>query len=432
MSHPESPRSTQAQRFESLMRRVLAENPFYRNKYERAGVTAARPPRLQDLDQLPPTTKAELAADQELRPPFGSNLTWPPERYSRLHHTSGTTGRPLRWLDDPESWQALLDCWHQVYRAAAVDAADRVYIAFGFGPFLGFWTAFEAAQQLGALTIPGGGLGSQQRLRSMLDHEVTVLACTPTYALRLVETAREMELDLASSPLRVTIHGGEPGANIASVKSRLETAFGARCFDHAGATEVGPWGYGCGVDLNLHVNEREFVTEVLDPETREPVAPDADGVAAGELVLTTLRRVGSPVIRYCTGDFVRLTRRPCPCGRDDAVLLGGVLSRLDDMLIVRGVNVYPSALENVIRGLPEIGEFEIRVTQVRQMAELELRIEVPDGDASSVAESLRRRVREEFYLRPEVVLAEPGSLPRYEAKASRYRLDRSPNSESGG
>lgn len=421
MSDTASVHDTQTSRFDRLMSHLLASNAFYRAKYASHGFTTESPPAFEDLRRLPLTEKTELAEDQAAHPPFGSNLTHPLDRYSRVHVTSGTSGQPLRWLDDPESWQVQLDCWHAVYHAAGVGSTDRVFVAFSFGPFLGFWAAFEAAQQLGALTIPGGGLSSVQRLLSMIDHRATVLACTPTYALRLAETAVQQGIDLASGPLRITIHGGEPGASLPNVRARLESAFGARCFDHAGATEVGPWGFDCGAGLKMHVNEREFVAEVIDPDTLEAIEPDADGVEVGELVLTALRRVGSPVIRYRTGDFVRLTRRPCSCDSGCASLLGGVLSRVDDMLIVRGVNIYPSAVENVIRELREIGEFEIRATQEREMAELLLRIEVDAERPSEVVERLEQRVRATFSLRPTIELAEPGSLPRYEAKARRFR-----------
>lgn len=417
--------ATQESRFGRLASAVLASNPFYRAKYEPLGFSSERPPTLADLPSLPFTDKRELASDQASHPPFGTDLTLPVESYSRVHLTSGTSGRPLRWLDDPASWQVMLDCWHDVYRAAGVGASDRIFVAFSFGPFLGFWTAFEAAQQLGALTIPGGGLSSVQRLDSIIAHEASVLVCTPTYALRLVETARQEGLDLASTPLRITIHGGEPGASLPNVKSTLETAFGARCYDHSGATEVGPWGFDCGAGYLVHVNEREFIAEVVDPESLRAVEPDADGIAAGELVLTGLRRIGSPVIRYRTGDFVRLTRRPCRCGSECATLLGGVLSRLDDMMIVRGVNIYPSALENLVRELREIDEFEVVAVEERGMAELVLRIEVEPDLAADIAERLARTIRDRLGVRPTVEVVEPGTLTRYEAKSRRFsRRDR--------
>ncbi len=421
MSPPSSLSENQKSRFERLVAEVLASNPFYQAKYRPLGLDSERLPRFEELHRLPLTRKAELVEDQASHPPFGTDLTFALDRYSRLHVTSGTSGHPLRWLDDEESWDALVDCWHEAYRAAGVGRPDRVFVAFSFGPFLGFWTAFHAAQRSGALVIPGGTLTTVQRLASMLDIETTALVCTPTYALRLAETAQQRGLDLAASPIRVTLHGGEPGASVPNVRSRIESAFGASCFDHAGATEVGSWGYACDVGANLHVNERHFIAEVIDPETLEPVEPDADGIECGELVLTTLSRIGSPVIRYRTGDFVRLTRRPCSCGCGYVTLLGGVLSRVDDMLIVRGVNVYPSAIENLVRELPEIGEFEMLAAQEREMAELLLRIEVESGRPGVVAERLARRVRQAFSLRPTVETVEPGSLPRHEGKARRFK-----------
>jgi phenylacetate-CoA ligase len=403
------------------MRRVLADNRFYRTKYAAAGLDTGRLPDLHQLDRLPVTTKSELVEDQVAHPPFGTNLTFPIEAYSRLHLTSGTTGRPLRWLDTPESWQWWLDCWKEVYRAAGVTAGDRVFVAFSFGPFIGFWTAFEAGQQLGALLLPGGGLSTSQRLDLLLDHGATVLVSTPTYALRLAETAREAGRDLAGSAIRVTIHAGEPGASIPSVRARLEQAWGARCFDHAGATEMGAWGFGCEVEDHMHINESQFVAEVIDPDTLRPPAVDPTGVQRGELVLTNLGRVGSPLIRYRTGDLVELAGDCCACGRQDRYLRGGILGRIDDMIVVRGINVFPSAIENIVREFGEIAEFEVQVEHRREMAELVIRIETNDATGETTAAALAEGVYRRLNLRPIVQLVAPNSLPRYELKARRFR-----------
>ncbi len=409
-------------KFQALMERVMRDNPFYRAKYEPLGFSARRPPTFDELPHLPFTLKSELIDDQQRHPPFGRNLTFPLSRYTRVHQTSGTTGRPLRWLDTAESWQWWLDCWQEIYRAAEVSPDDRIFVAFSFGPFIGFWTAFEAGQRLGALVMPGGGLSSKQRLETLLENDATVLVCTPTYALRLAEVAKENGIDLASSAIRVTIHAGEPGASVPNVKSRIEAAWGARCVDHAGATEVGAWGYSCGERNHMHINEDEFIAEVIDPETHAPVEPDADGVQRGELVLTNLGRVGSPVIRYRTGDLVELTRQPCPCGRPTAVLRGGVLGRIDHMFIIRGINVFPSALENLIRAFPEIEEFEVGVEHHRAMAELVIRIEVNGERPADVAAALQQHVHERLNLRPVVRVVDRGSLPRYELKARRFKF----------
>ncbi len=413
----------QAAAFEALVREVLPRNAFYRVKLGEAGFDASHPPTLAELSRVPFTLKHELVADQAAHPPFGRNLTYPVERYTRLHMTSGTTGRPMRWLDTPESWQWWLDCWKEVYRAAGTRADDRVFVAFSFGPFVGFWTAFEAGQQLGLLMLAGGGLSSKQRLETLLELQATVLVCTPTYALRLAELAAEEGYDLPSSAVRLTIHAGEPGASVRNVRRRIEQVWGARCVDHAGATEVGAWGFGCGVDTHMHVNEQEFVAEVIDPETGEPAPTGPDGAQSGELVLTNLGRAGSPLLRYRTGDLVELVRGGCPCGRHTAYLRGGVKGRIDGMVVVRGINVFPSALENIVREFPEITEFEVTVERHLEMAELALKIEVTAESPERTAQALQSRIHRYLSLRPRVEVAEAGSLPRYELKARRFKMD---------
>ena len=412
-----------------MAEQVHVHNRFYRAKWMAAGFD--RPPTLDDLRDLPFTTKDELAADQNTSSPWGTNLTFPLDRYVRVHRTSGTTGQPLRWLDTPASWQWFLDCWLAVYEGAGVTPADRVFTAFGFGPFIGFWTAFEAAQQLGCLVMPGGHLSTEQRLRMMLDDDATVLLSTPTYALRLQEVARRLGIDLSDSTLERTIHAGEPGAGVPAVKQQLTAGFGAQVFDHAGATEVGAWGIPCGVGENLHVLEDEFVVEWFDRrsgELKEPIDPAAGDTGAadlGELVLTNLGRIGSPVVRYRTGDVGRLYAAGCPCGRPTVYLDGGVLARADDMFIVRGVNVYPSAIDALIREAGGIVEYRATVRRRRQMVEVELEVEPEPGrDAGVVRARLQELFQERLSLRVPVRIAAAGALPRYELKAKRFTFER--------
>ncbi|MFQ5703791.1 MAG: phenylacetate--CoA ligase family protein [Gemmatimonadales bacterium] len=416
-------RSLQAAKFDALVKVVIQTNPFYTQKLNAAGFTRGQPPKLIDIDDIPYTTKQEFATDQETNPPFGTNLSFPPEHYSRMHQTSGTTGRPLYWLDTIDSWDWWLGCWMEIYEAACVTADDRVFVAFSFGPFIGFWTAFEAGERLGALMLSGGGLSSKQRLETMRELQATVLICTPTYALRLAEVARQEGIALTDIPIRVSIHAGEPGASIPNVRTRIETAWGAPCVDHAGATEIGAWGYSCGVDNHMHINEAEFVAEVIDPHTLEP-GTISDGAQRGELVLTNLGRVGSPVIRYRTGDLVELLRTPCECGRSTAHLRGGVLGRIDDMMVVRGINVFPTALENIVREFDEIDEFEVAVRQTAQMADLQIRIEVTAENPGLVRDELGRRVHDKLNLKPSVELVEQQTLPRYELKAHRFKTEK--------
>ncbi len=423
-------RARQADRFGRMAEQVHVHNPFYRAKWQAAGFDS--PPTLDDLRDLPFTTKAELAGDQDANPPRGSNLTFPFDRYVRVHRTSGTTGKPLRWFDTPASWQWFLDCWLETYKGAGVGPDDRVFVAFGFGPFVGFWTAFEAAQQLGCLVMPAGHLSTEQRLRVMLDDEATVLVATPTYALRLLEVGDGLGLDLAGSSIARTIHGGEPGGGVPAVKRRLAAGYGAHVFDHAGATEVGAWGHPCGVGERLHILEEEFIVEWLDRGTGEllkPLDPEAAADAdtepvLGELVLTNLGRIGSPVVRYRTGDVGRLVAAGCSCGRPTMYLDGGVLARADDMFIVRGVNVYPSAVDALIRETGGVAEYRATVRRSRQMTEVELEIEPePGSDAGPLRSRLQELLERRLSLRVPVRISDPGSLPRFELKARRFRFE---------
>jgi phenylacetate-CoA ligase len=415
VSDRECLKARQMERLRALLQAVVERNSFYREKLAGAGVRhAADVGCLDDLARLPFTTKQELSADQEAHPPFGTDLTEAIESYVRVHQTSGTTGRPLRCLDTAESWAWWGRCWETVYLNAGVMAADRIFFAFSFGPFIGFWSAFEGARSLGALALPGGGMSSLQRLHAIVDNQATVLVSTPTYALHLAEAARREGIDLAGSAVRLTIHAGEPGANIDSTRRRIEASWGARAFDHAGATEVGAWGFECPQRAGLHLNEEEFIGEIIDP-TNGRTADE------GELVITNLGRIGMPVIRYRTGDKVVAERDACACGLPFIRFRGGVVGRIDDVLIIRGVNVFPSAIENIVRRFEEVVEFGIDVHRRGELDEIELHVELRPGSGQEVGGALEAALREALGLRAGVVAVAAGTLPRYELKAKRFR-----------
>jgi len=410
----------QLRRLQLMLEPVLQSNGFYKQKLGGAGLRKARDLRtLADLRRLPFTTKRELSQDQTGNRPYGTNLTFPRSQYMRIHQTSGTTGEPLRWLDTLDSWRWWARCWATVYRAVGVVPADRIFFAFSFGPFIGFWSAYEGAQRLGALAVPGGGMTSVQRARAILDHDISVLVCTPTYALHLAEVAEQEGVDLVRSSVNITIQAGEPGASLPATKHRIEAAWGARCYDHAGATEVGAWGFECQRQAGVHVNEGEFICEVIDPRTEEP-AED------GELVLTNLGRVGMPVIRYRTGDRVRIDRTPCECGRTFLRCAGGIIGRSDDVLVVRGINVFPSALENLVRRHGEVGEFLVDLHRRAELDEMEIRIEVKGDNPEAVAELVGREIRNGIGLRVQVTPVPFGTLPRFDLKARRFTDHRGP------
>ena len=410
---------TQLHRFREMLAPVLKTNAFYRQKLTAAGITHPNDVQtLTDYQQLPFTTKEELSADQVSHPPYGTNLTFPLEQYTCLHRTSGTTGAPLRWLDTAESWDWWGKCWGEVYRGAGVTSADRLMIAFSFGPFIGFWSAYHGAQQLGALIIPNGGMTSEQRIRTILSNDITVLIATPTYALRLVEVAEQDGINLSEeSSVRVTIHAGEPGASLPATKQRIETGWGARAYDHTGATEVGAWGFMCEQQAGIHLNEDEFICEVLDPETDTPTEE-------GELVITNLGRVGMPVIRYRTGDYVKLKSGRYEGGRGSRVLDGGVIGRLDDALIIRGLNVYPATLENIILKFPDVQEFAGRAYSTETLDELEIQIESTNPNPNTTARAVAAAIRDDLGLRVTVKTVPLGTLPRYELKSRRFTDER--------
>jgi phenylacetate-CoA ligase len=403
----------QTTRMQGVLREVLATNPFYGKKLREAGFTDARDfTSPTEITRLPFTHKQELVEDQMAHPPFGSNLTYPLEKYIRVHQTSGTMGRPMRWLDTRESWAWWARCWMAVYRAAGLNASDRAFFAFSFGPFIGFWSSWAGSEELGMLTISGGGQSSRQRLLNLIELGATVLCCTPSYALHLAEIADKENIRLSDSSIRRIIVAGEPGGSIPGTRARIEQTWGARLFDHTGATEVGAHGFTCVAQSGVHLNEGEFLVEVIDPQTLEP----AD---EGELVLTNLGRVGSPVIRYRTGDQVRLNHAVCDCGRTFVRMEGGILGRIDQMLIVRGVNIFPSAIEAIVRSYPQVQEFAIEVYKAGKMDQLDIKIEVVDENPQKVVEALARDAAHRLGLRIGVTLVPVESLPRFELKARR-------------
>lgn len=403
---------------DTLLRALLValdgRNPFQTAKLRQAGLRGSACDRAAFLSRFPFTTKAELLADQAANPPYGSNLTFPIDRYVRLSQTSGSSGTPLRWLDTAESWAWMLDIWDRIFAEIGVGPGDRVFVAFSFGPFLGFWTAFEAAARRGCLVIPGGGQSTRGRIEAMRDNRVTVLLCTPTYAVRLGEDA--MADGQAIAGLRRIVVAGEPGGSIPAIRSRLEALWpGAVVIDHHGMTEIGPvtWQPADKPGV-LRIDETAYLAEILNPVTLEPVHPGA----TGELVLTNLGRLGMPLLRYRTGDLVR-QRTDLP----GLALDGGIIGRRDDLVIVRGVNVHPSAVEAVVRRFAAIAEYQVEQSNDRGMIELALTIELWPGaeaEKAEIVDRLAESLRAALTLRIPVRVAAPGSLPRFEMKAKRW------------
>lgn len=409
-------RDKQWVKLQRLLHRIFTSDNFNTRRLRAAGIVDPAT-SLRDLatfiQRVPLTTKADLLADRQAHPPFGTNQTEALENYTRFCQTTGTvTGQPMAVLDTPASWDAMLHCWRQVYRAAKVGVGDRVFFPFSFGPFLGFWTAFEAASR-GCLVIPGGGLTSQARLEMMARYGVTVICSTPTYLVRLGEQiGAPSGISLDQLKVRRLIVAGEPGGSLPTMRDRLQELWGgAKVFDHHGMSEVGPVSYEDPEHpASLCVIEDSYFAEVLDAEGRE--VRDGD---EGELVLTTLERTACPLLRYRTGDWV--------CKRllgERLFLEGGVLGRVDDMAVIRGVNLYPSAIENVVRRFPEVAEFQIEQRKVDAMDEIAVIVELQPDAHETVSDRIEERLKDTFAIRIPVRIAPQGSLPRFDFKAKRW------------
>ena len=397
----------QLEKLNRLLADILPHNAFYQRKL------AGCPTRLESLDQLaslPLTTKEELQPPPGDEP-FAANRTFPIEQYVRYHQTSGTRGRPLVVVDTADDWRWWIEAWQYVLDAAQVTPSDRVLLAFSFGPFIGFWSAFDALTARGALVIPGGGLGSLARVELIRGAKVTTLLCTPTYALRLAEVAAEHQINLAHTTVEKIIVAGEPGGSVAATRERIESAWGARVIDHGGATEIGPWGFTDAAGRGLHVNEAEFIAEFISVGTGHP----AQAGELSHLILTTLGRRGAPIIRYRTADLVRPTW-PADGTNRFVLLEGGILGRADDMMIIRGMNVYPTAIEQILHSFPEVVEYRLTARKHGAMDELVIEVEDHLQQPARIAEELRLRLG----LKIDVRCVTAMSLPRFEGKGRRF------------
>jgi len=394
-------------KLQALLGQAIERSCFQKKRFEASKLLS-----LQDfLEKAPFTKKADLVADQATHGPYGENRTEPDPSYIRFCQTSGTTARPLSIWDTAQDWEWLLENWIEGYSLAGVTPGMVAFYAFSFGPFLGFWTAFEAGLRMGLRCIPGGGLGTAARLHAVLEHRVEVLCCTPTYALHLAAFARREGIDLQHSAVRKILVAGEPGGSLPAVRQQLEEAWnGAEVLDHYGMTEVGPVAFAAsGKPGALRVLEERYLAEIIHPELNTPVQEGE----SGELVLTPLGRSGWPLFRYRTGDLV-LPKRTV----DGLLLEGGILARIDDMVIVRGVNLYPSAVDDIVRSMPEVEEYRVSLFTKDGLAEVSL--EVESRGALGVSSKLEAAFERAFSLRIPVREVSLGTLPRFELKAQRW------------
>jgi phenylacetate-CoA ligase len=415
----------QLRRLREQVAHAARRSPFYRRKLRAARIEPATIRTLDDLRRLPFTTKDELKDNQLRQPPWGDVLAVPLADVVRVHLTSATTGRPLAFLDTAEDWHGFYHSYARSLYAFGVRRTDMVMAAFSYGPWIGYWSGFYAAQDLGCLVYPVGGLSTEQRLDALLAYPITVLGCTPSYALFLAEQAARRGIDLAKdTKLRITWHTGEPGASIPATKARIESAFGARAYDLPGLTEIAAWGFECEARAGLtHVHEDYVYPEVLDEDER-PVKPGE----RGELVFTSLYRKAMPLLRYRTRDVVQLAARRCPCGRTLVAFEGGVLARLDDMKKVRGIIVYPRRIEELVRPHRDVDEFQIVFRRRDGLDDILVRVDPTPAlslaERGRLGETLAHDLQLGLGIRVSVEVGEPGSLPRWDHKARRVTDER--------
>ena len=414
----------QARKLRDLLAWTLEHAPWQAERLRSAGVTSPDAIRsLDDVRRIPFLTRAEWMESQEADPPYGAVLAAPAEAAIRYHTTSGTSGRrPLAVLDGPKDWEWIAEMWCYGFWGFGVRPADTVFFAFGYGTFVGFWGAQYACEKIGCLVLPGGNMTTEARVRMLAENGATVVCSTPTYALRMAQEARKLGIDLPGSAVERLILSGEPAGSIPATKKLIEDQWGAMAGDTAGMTEVGTIiMFECDHQPGgAHLIEDHYLEEVIDPESGEPV-PHGE---LGERVVTSFGRGFIPVLRYRTGDLVcRVPAERCGCGRGFDLYDGGIRGRVDDMKVVRGTNVYPRAVEAIVRRVADVEEFQVRLYTadgIRDEIEVLVELAPDEADGDAVLAELGRQLAEAHEgLRFGVRRAEPGSLPRFELKAKR-------------
>ncbi len=401
--------------------------PWHAKRFKKAKVTADGIKSLDDLRRIPFLTRNDLMVGQMEQPPYGPFLAAPPETAIRYHTTSGTSGgTPIRVLDGIKDWEALAENWCYGFWGFGVRSYDIVLFAFSYGTFIGFWGAHYACEKIGCLNLPGGNMTTRDRVSMIFDMKASVVCSTPTYALRMAQEANKMGLDLANGPVKRVILSGEPAGSIPATKKLIEDQWGAMAGDTAGMTEIGAiMLFECDKQPGgTHIIEDQLIEEVINPETCEPVGYGE----MGERVVTSFARGFIPLLRYRTSDLVVKTpAATCSCGRTWDIYDGGIRGRVDDMKLVRGTNVYPRAIEAIVRKFEEVDEFQIRLYTAQGIRdEIEVLVELPDCEnIQPIMGEMSHQLSEAHEgLRIDVRSVEIGSLPRFELKAKRLVDDR--------
>tara|TARA_B100001971_G_C18227746_1_gene561732 strand:- start:388 stop:1722 length:1335 start_codon:yes stop_codon:yes gene_type:complete len=418
-------KALQLKKFKRIFQWTYDRSKFHRKLYNQAGITPQDIQSFDDVRQVPIVDKSMMRDVQRKDPfPYGDNLCVSLEAVCEFRQTSGTTGQPIYQADTWQDWEWWAECWSYTLWAQGYRPRDRVFIPFGYNVFVAFWAGHYAAEKIGCEVVPGGVLDTQARILKMRELRATALMGTPTYILVMADTAKsKMNIDPSGLGILKITCAGEPGASIPGTKNRLESAWGAKVFDHAGATEIGAWSYECSAQPGgMHVNDAFFLVEIEDIDTGEIIeTPER----RGKMIITALDRYAQPCIRFDSKDIIEWDSKECACSRTFRLIKGGVLGRTDDITKVKGVLLSPIAIEQVVRGIEGLGdEFEVVVDKVGDIDRITLKIELLPGmekRRSAIDQMLKDQLRLQTNLGYRLEYHEIGTLPRYNVKAKRFK-----------
>ncbi|MCF8146471.1 MAG: phenylacetate--CoA ligase family protein [Deltaproteobacteria bacterium] len=417
-------RMLQLKKFKRLFKWGYENSRFHRSLYDTAGIRPEDIRSWEDVQKVPKVEKSMMRDIQRKDPfPYGDALCVPLEEVTEFRQTSGTTGQPVYQPDTWQDWEWWAECWSYILWAQGYRPADRVFLPFGYNVFVAFWAAHYAAEKMGCEVVPGGVLDTQSRILKIQEIRATAMMATPTYVLGMADTARKMGLDPGKMTIEKITCAGEPGASIPTTKRRMEDAWGAKVYDHAGATEIGAWCFECTAQSGgLHVNEAFFLVEIEDIETGEIINEPGK---KGKMIISALDRQAQPCIRFDSKDVIEWAGTPCPCGRTFRLIKGGVQGRADDITKVKGVLLSPGAIEEVVRGIEGLGdEFEVIVDKVGDIDRITLKVElVPEYSQrrQEIEPHLKDQLRLKTNLGYVLEFHKMGTLPRYEVKAKRFK-----------
>jgi phenylacetate-CoA ligase len=418
-------RQLQLKKFKRIVEWAYNNSPFYKKLYKDNGFEPGDINKFEDIQKIPKTDKGMLREVQERPPfPYGDILSVPIEDVTTFRQTSGTTGTPVYQADTWQDWEWWAECWSYILYAQGYRDTDRVFIPFGYNIFVAFWAGHYAAEKIGCEVVPGGVLNTEARALKMQELKCTAFMATPTYVLALAETAKKMGIDPVKDLFirRITC-AGEPGASIPATKKRIEEAWGCKVYDHIGATEIGAWSYECTSQPGgLHVNDAFFLVEIEDIETGKII--DEPG-KNGKMLITAFDRIGKPCIRFDSKDVIRWADHTCECGRTFRMIDGGVVGRADDITKVKGVLLAPTAIEEVVRSFPELGdEYEVVVSKAGDVDDITLKVEMSSWHEEKkdiILARLQDQLRLKTNLGYRIEVRPQGSLPRYQVKAHRFK-----------